>query len=120
MIENTQPVFDKTALLNAFDNDWNFLKEVLDMFIADYPQMLKNIHDAIQAGDAPALQRTAHALKGMLGNFQVETATQKAYTLEKMGAEGNLEHAAGTYTQISTELDSLERMFLDLSKETMN
>ena len=73
VIENAQPVFDKDALLKAFDNDWDFLKEVLDMFIADYPQMLKNIHDAIQTKDAPALQRTAHALKGMLGNFQVET-----------------------------------------------
>ena len=120
MIENTQPVFDKDALLKAFDNDWDFLKEVIDMFIADYPEMLTNIHDAIQAGDAPALQRTAHALKGMLGNFQVETATKKAYNLEKMGAEGNLEQAADIYTQLSTELDSLERMFLDLSRETMN
>ncbi|MFC1877678.1 response regulator, partial [Thermodesulfobacteriota bacterium] len=109
VIENTQPVFDKDALLKAFDNDWDFLKEVLDMFIADYPEMLKNIHDAIQAGDAPALQRTAHALKGMLGNFQVETATKKAYTLEKMGAEENLEQAADICAQLSTELDSLER-----------
>ena len=120
VIENTQPVFDKDALLKAFDNDWDFLKEVIDMFIADYPQMLKNIHDAIHTGDAPALQRTAHALKGMLGNFQVETATKKAYNLEKMGSEGNLEQAADICTQLSTELDSLERMFLDLSRETMN
>ena len=120
VIENAQPVIDKDALLKAFDNDWDFLKEVIDMFIADYPEMLKNIHDAIQTKDAPALQRTAHALKGMLGNFQVETATQKAYNLEKMGGEENLEQAADIYTQLSTELDSLERMFLDLSGETMN
>ena len=120
VIENAQPVIDKDALLKAFDNDWDFLKEVIDMFIADYPKMLKNIHDAIQAKDAPALQRTAHALKGMLGNFQVETATQKAYNLEKIGGEENLEQAADIYTQLSTELDSLERMFLDLSGETMN
>ena len=56
----------------------------------------------------------------MLGNFQVETATKKAYTLEKMGAEENLEQAADICAQLSTELDSLERMFLDLSRETMN
>ncbi len=118
--ENVQPEFDKDALLKAFDNDWDFLNEVIDMFIADYPEMLKNIHAAIQAEDAPALQRTAHALKGMLANFQVETATQKAYNLEKMGGEGNLEQAADIYTQLSTELDSLERMFSDLSRETMN
>ncbi len=120
VIENAQPVFDKDALLKAFDNDWDFLKEVIDMFIADYPQMLKNINEAIQTKDAPALQRTGHALKGMLGNFQVETATKKAYDLEKMGAEENLEQAADIFTQLSTELDNLERIFLDLSKETIN
>jgi CheY-like chemotaxis protein/HPt (histidine-containing phosphotransfer) domain-containing protein len=120
VIENAKSVFDKNALIKAFDNDWDFLKEVIDMFIADYPQMLKNIHDAIQTKDAPALQRTAHALKGMLGNFQVESATKKAYNLEKMGTEGNLEQAADIYTQLSTELDSLESMFLELSRETMN
>jgi two-component system sensor histidine kinase/response regulator len=120
VIDNAQPVFDKDALLRAFDNDWDFLKEVIDMFIADYPEMLKNIQHAIQAEDAPALQRTAHALKGMLGNFQVETAAKKAYNLEKMGGEGNLEQAADIYAQLSAELDSLERMFLDMSRETMN
>jgi PAS domain S-box-containing protein len=120
VIENAQPVFDKDALLKAFDNDWDFLKEVIDMFIADYPQMLKNIHNAIQIMDAPALQRTAHALKGMLGNFQVETAIKKAYDLEKMGTEENFEQAADIYTQLSTELDDIERQFSDLSRETMN
>jgi two-component system sensor histidine kinase/response regulator len=120
VIENAQPVFDKDALLKAFDNDWDFLKEVIDMFIADYPEMLNNIHDAIQAKDASTLRRTAHALKGMLGNFQVETATQKAYNLEKMGSEENLEQATDIYAQLSTELDDLERIFLDLSGETMN
>jgi len=118
--ENAQPVFDKDALLKAFDNDWDFLKEVIDMFVADYPEMLKNIQDAIQTSDALALQRTAHALKGMLGNFQVETAAQKAYDLEKMGSEGTLEQAADIYAQLSAELDSLERMFLDMSRETTN
>jgi len=118
--ENVQPVIDKEALLKAFDNDRTFLKEVIDMFIADYPEMLKQIHDAIQTEDAPALQRSAHALKGMLGNFQVETATQKAYNLEKMGGEENLEQAVDMYTQLSTELDGLERTFSDLSRETMN
>ena len=120
MNEETQPLFDKNALLKAFDDDWEFLKEVIDMFIADYPDMLKNIQEAIDSNDAPGLQRTAHALKGMLGNFQVESSAQKAYILEKMGSDGKLEDAASIYNQLSAELDSLERMFLDISRETMN
>ncbi len=118
--EERQPLFDINALLKAFDDDWEFLKEVIDMFIADYPDMLKNIHEAIESNDAPGLQRTAHALKGMLGNFQVESSAKKAYVLEKMGSDGKLEDAADIYKQLSAELDSLERMFLDISRETVN
>jgi HPt (histidine-containing phosphotransfer) domain-containing protein len=118
--EETQPFFDKDALLKAFDNDWEFLREVIDMFIADYPDMLKNIKTALESKDCPGLQRTAHALKGMLGNFQVDSSAQKAYALEKMGSEGQLENAADIYQQLSADLDSLERMFLDISRETMN
>jgi len=118
--QETQPFIDKDALLKAFDNDWEFLREVIDMFVADYPDMLKNIKTAIESKDGPGLQRTAHALKGMLGNFQIESSAQKAYALEKMGSEAQLENAAGIYQQLSAELDSLERMFLNISRETMN
>ena len=44
----------------------------------------------------------------------------KAYVLEKMGTQGQLENAAAIYEQLCAELDSLERMFLDMSRETMN
>jgi len=117
---DAQPLFDKNALLKAFDDDWEFLREVIDIFIADYPDMLKSIKASIESDDAPGLQQTAHALKGMLGNFQVDSSAQKAYLLEKMGSDGKLEDAANIYQQLAADLDSLERMFLDISRETMN
>ncbi len=120
MTLNAQPAFDKKTLLKAFDNDWDFLKEIIEMFVADYPKMLQEIEGAIDAKDAPTLQRTAHALKGMLGNFQVETAVQKAYTLEKMGGAATFDQTKEIFTQLSDELDTLERMFLDIDREDAN
>jgi len=115
-----QPLFDKDVLLQAFDNDWDFFKEVIDMFVADYPQMMTDIQKAIKNGDAAVLQRTAHALKGMLGNFQVDAAVQKAYALEKIGTDDSLENAQETYDALSVDLDRLEGMFVEISEEEMN
>jgi len=120
-VENAeQPLFDKDVLLQAFDNDWDFFKEVIDMFVADYPQMMTDIQKAIKNGDAAVLQRTAHALKGMLGNFQVDAAVQKAYALEKIGTDDSLENAQETYDALSVDLDRLEGMFVEISEEEMN
>jgi PAS domain S-box-containing protein len=112
----TQPAFDKKALLETFDGDQDFLKEIIDMFVADTPKMLKNIKAAIDAKDADALQRTAHALKGMLGNFQAETAVAKAYLLEKMGSNASFDNAQAVFDQLSDTITGLEGMLLDAAK----
>ncbi|MEJ2095916.1 MAG: response regulator [Deltaproteobacteria bacterium] len=101
------PLFDKDALLAAFDNDPDFLKEIIEMFIADTPEMLRGIETAIHKNDALTLKRTAHALKGMLGNFQAQTAVEHAYALEKMGAEASFEKAREVLSQLVREVDVL-------------
>ncbi|MBW2298285.1 MAG: response regulator, partial [Deltaproteobacteria bacterium] len=110
-------LFDRKALLQAFDNDWNFFMEVVDMFVADYPQMMMDIRKAISNADPSVLERTAHALKGMLGNFQVDASVQKAFTLERLGRDGSLENAEEIFDALTDELARLEEMFVDMSQE---
>ena len=77
--------FDKELLLKAFDHDWEFLKEVVDVFYSDYPRMLNDLQQAYKDRDAPTLMRTAHSLKGMLRNFQADAGAEVAYEIEKNG-----------------------------------
>ena len=114
------PLFDKEALLKAFDNDWDFFMEVVDMFVADYPQMMADIKQAIDHQDAPKLERTAHALKGMLGNFQVEPSVEKAFALEKLGRSQTFDSAAATYDSLADDLARLEEVFVKMSQENSN
>ncbi len=115
--EEAPPAPDKEALLRAFDNDLGFFKEVVDMFVSDYPKMMSDISKAIDTGDAATLRRTAHALKGMLGNFHAETAAQKAYRLEEMGREGHLSHAHEAYEALAGDMAGLKQMFLNMIEE---
>jgi two-component system sensor histidine kinase/response regulator len=114
------PLFDRQALLQAFDNDWDFLMEVVDMFVADYPQMMTDIKQAIENQDASMLERTAHALKGMLGNFQVDASVQKAFALEALGRNETFDNARATFDSLTDELARLEEVFVNMSQEKSN
>lgn len=97
--------FDKSALLEAFDHDWDFLKETVDMLLEDYPPMLEEIHHAITEKDSVLLRRTAHALKGMVGNFQAKAAAKAALELEEMGRMGEMTGVEKAYGSLVDEMN---------------
>lgn len=108
---------DKEALLNAFDHDLDFLKEAVDIFMSEYPQMMERIREAIRAGDATVLERAAHALKGMIGNFQAELPAKTALSLEKMGKNGVLANVDRIFESLTMEIARLEKTLLDFVRE---
>jgi CheY-like chemotaxis protein/anti-sigma regulatory factor (Ser/Thr protein kinase) len=99
-----------SALLTAFDNDWSFLSEVVEVFFSDYPQQFETMGRAAGSGDSAAFRRAAHSLKGMLRNFRAEIAAEKAFELEKMGE-------AGTLTGTESLIDALKQLVKDLERE---
>ena len=108
---------DKDIVLKAFDNDWDFFKEVVEMFVEDYPRMMVDIQEAVNRRDGPRLQRTAHAIKGMLGNFQVKNAVGRAFELEKMGRDQAFDDAQRIYEMLADELRQLEAFFRKMTEE---
>jgi two-component system sensor histidine kinase/response regulator len=112
-----RPVFDSEALLNAFDHDWDFFKEALGMLVSDYPPMLEALQEALESKDAASLNRTAHALKGMVGNFQGQGAAKAAFKLEEMGRLGEFGGAEQACERLINELASLEKTLIDLAKK---
>jgi HPt (histidine-containing phosphotransfer) domain-containing protein len=95
--------------LKAFENDWGFFKEVVEVFCADYPNHLAALSRAAEAADAPAFMRAAHSLKGMLLNFQAEAAAERASALEKMGRAGVMTGAGPLIDALVADLDALEK-----------
>jgi two-component system sensor histidine kinase/response regulator len=115
--ESIFPSIDKQEFLKAFEHDRNFLKEIVDMFVSDYPAMIVSIREALKTRDASTLQRTAHSLKGMLRNFQAEAEAQKALNLEEMGRKGEFKNGDQVCDALVGELASLEKTLLDVIKE---
>ncbi len=96
-------------LLQGFDNDWGLVKEVVEVFCADYPHLLSVLRRSSESADAPAFMRAAHSLKGMLRNFQSEPAAAKAHVLEQMGQAGDLAGAEPIIAELAAGLSELEQ-----------
>jgi len=87
------------------------------MFLNDFPQMLSNIEAAFKANDPKELRMTAHALKGMVGNFQAKTTAQAALALEEMGRTQDFSGAQKAFEKLSSEMQDLKLTLIAIAKE---
>jgi len=86
---DAQPV-DFAALSRRLSEDSTLIQTVLNIFIADCPDQLARIGEAVQNRDASALRLAAHALKGAAGNLSARALFEAAGHLEQVAAAGLL------------------------------
>lgn len=82
----------------------DFVRELVDTFIADAPEMLEAMRHALAADDAATFRRTAHSLKSNAYTFGAVTLGARAKALELDGIEP-VRQAGGA------PLDELEREY---------
>src|SRR5207248_240550 len=85
--------------------DWELLREIGRLFLADYPQQLAGVRQAALHGDGAALERLAHGLKGSVGNFHAPAAVAAALCLERMGREGRMDGVEPALDALGRELE---------------
>ena len=75
--------------------------------------LMAEVRRARDAGDAAALGRAAHTLKGMISNFCSPTAQASAFAVEQIGTEGDLSSAPEAVTALESHLDVLSAALND-------
>jgi CheY-like chemotaxis protein len=105
--------FDRDGLLESFGGDLEIVREVAGMFLAGCPGMLAALKQAVERGDAEAVHRAAHTLKGSAGNFGTGAAYAAAQRLEEMGRAHTLAGAGEAFAALA---DALERLRADLER----
>jgi ligand-binding sensor domain-containing protein/signal transduction histidine kinase/CheY-like chemotaxis protein len=99
--------FDHEALLRKFDGDVVLLRQVSGLFLSDYPRKLDQVREALAGGDAEALYRAAHVLKGTVGNFGAAGAGAAAGRVEQAARSGDLVAAADAVRALEEALRQL-------------
>lgn len=104
---------DWSALRENCAGDDGLITEVLELFRDEAGAMLADIGAAVKSGDAVAIRRTAHRLKGALVSLAALPATEAARALELAGANGDLSDTGEQFARLEHELG---RVIADIAK----
>ena len=109
--------FNMQEALARVDGDKELLGEMAALFLEEYPRFLAQIQEAISKKDSSALSYAAHTLKGSVGNFAAAAAFDAAFTLERIGRQGDLAEASAALVHLKTILTQLTPALTKLTAE---
>ena len=107
LVEEQFATLDETIALSRVGGDFELLREVVGLFLDDYPQSLEKIRNAVAANDSSAVEHQAHSLKGSVSTFGAKDVFESALALEKQGRSGNLSGALDGLKRLETALQVL-------------
>ena len=111
----TSPGFDFGDLIDLAGDDPDFLGEFIELFEQDSSRLVVEVVQASVRSDGPSLQRSAHALKGLLSHFGESRAFEICQALETSGQAGNLEGAEERASTLAAEVALIRQALADLA-----
>jgi HPt (histidine-containing phosphotransfer) domain-containing protein len=101
--------FDPQALLDRVHGDLNLLRELIDLFATEVPEMLASIEKAIQQGSPSELEKASHKIKGSMLQFSANTAANIALQLENNGQAGSMAESGMLLKKLKKEICVLQQ-----------
>jgi two-component system, sensor histidine kinase and response regulator len=105
--------WNKIEALGRIGNDEELLRDLCHIFLEESPKLVQKIQEAIASGDADAVMRAAHSLKGEASYLGAAATTQAARQLEEMGRDQDLSRAKATFTTLE---QAVSRLQIDLQE----
>ena len=87
----------------------DFINELIEAFLDDGPNMLRNLQTALDAADVESFRRNAHSLKSNANTFGATELGALAKELEFMARENNL--------SVGNRLEALKEAFFAAADE---
>ena len=92
-----------------------FLVELVDVFLKDSPELIKEMRGGLAAGDVERVRRAAHSLKSNAASFGADRLAGLSRDLEMIaksgaleGAESKLSEVEAAYAQLLPVLEELK------------
>ncbi|MBI5674765.1 MAG: response regulator [Nitrospirae bacterium] len=102
------PVDIKSAMAR-FGDDKDFFKEMVHEFLSYVPAQIKAIEEAVASGDADAVQKNAHSIKGAAGNLSSTRVQSLALTIEHKGRDKDISGLTDIIDKLRSEISALNK-----------
>jgi CheY-like chemotaxis protein len=110
--------FDYEVALRRAGGDVDLLREMMDLFVQQCPELITAVRGAVAAEDPAALARAAHTLKGAASNFGASLVLAEAQALEEAGLAGNLTNCRSSVERLEWGIERFNAEFAALAAAT--
>lgn len=114
------PVFDEREALARTGNDRELFGEMAQMVLADLPDALEGIKNALAVHDQEALHRLTHNLKGHLSAVGCGPVVEAARDLDARARAGEIVQARTAYAVLLREVERLRAVLATWLRENRN
>jgi len=90
-------------LVASTGGDADFMRELIDTYLTDAPQLFAEMRTALAAKDAETFRRAAHSLKSNSASLGALVLSAQAKEMEFMGKAGTFEGAAAKIAAADVE-----------------
>lgn len=104
---NAPRVLDLESAIERTGGNRSLVAGLIGMFFDEAPPLLEQARRAIESGNAEALHRAAHTLKGMAGMFSADRARDSALQLELLARDGHTSGFSEAFERLTREMDRL-------------
>ncbi|MGD0965534.1 MAG: Hpt domain-containing protein [Candidatus Acidiferrales bacterium] len=115
----TALVVEKKTLLESLDNDAQLLKEVIAIFLADYPGRMSELRAAVIVRNPDTIASGSHSLRGSVGTFGARAAVEAAQKLESMGRHGNMGGVDDAFSVLEREMALVVSALEQIAKDAL-
>jgi len=102
---------DLEALRKQVGGDELFVRNLIELFLADVPGRIQTLRRAVAEGDEQRIQFEAHNLKGASGNIGADQLQGSFARLEQMAGEGRVAGVDSLLAEAEEEFARVQRYF---------
>lgn len=100
--------FDADALWSRIHGDLALLRELVELFAVEVPEMLARIEKAIKQGAPSDLEKASHQIKGSMLQFSAHAAAAISLQLEEKGRIGSMSGVGTLFQKLRQEISELQ------------
>jgi PAS domain S-box-containing protein len=102
-------VWNRSGMLERLLGDVDLARRIARGFLEDIAGRLETLRNALDAGDAPAVEGCAHAIKSAAATVGGERFRAMAFEMEKAGKAGDLQAARSRFVDLQAAFDRLRQ-----------
>lgn len=109
---------DEAEILARLDDDCQLLADLCDLSLAELPRLIQSLAVEVKAGDANAMHRAAHRLKGSLSIFGAGPHIEDCIAMEELALKSDLSQTPGAMSRLERHLEAFSAAVAALGKES--